>query len=396
MAKEVTLEKYQEEMVKWRRDFHENPELGFKEFRTSKIVSNLLKSFDLEVNDSFSKTAVVGILDTKVPGKTIGIRADMDALPMDDLKDVEYKSKTKGACHACGHDMHTAILLGVAKYFSKNSDGLTGKIKFIFQPAEEGPAPGGAKLIMESGLLDDVDIMLGAHTHVDYDSGTIIFKDDEMFAGGDFFDIKLTGKGGHGAYPNTCIDLISSVGSIIGQFQNIISREIDPTKTCVLSICGLNAGELGAKNVIPHELNMSGTLRYLHKPTRDYVIERIDNTLKSYCELNGANYEFINNDMFPILKNDNQLNNKVRKFTIDNIGVNRVFELPNVDTGSEDFSYYSNKIPSCYFYFGVKNDHKNCNSPFHHPLFDADEDCMTVVQGVFINSVINLMNDKEL
>lgn len=382
---------YYDEMVEWRREFHSNPELGFQEFNTSKKVAELLESFGLKVHKGFSKTSVIGVLDTGREGKVVGIRADMDALPMEDLKEVPYKSKNKGVCHACGHDMHTAILLGVAKYFSEHKEGLVGTLKFVFQAAEEGPAPGGAKLIMESGLLDDIDIMLGAHTHVDYKTGAIIFKDDEMFAGGDFFDIKLIGNGGHGAYPNTCVDLIASVGGILGQFQNIVSREIEPTKTCILSVCGLNAGEPGAKNIIPHELNMSGTIRYLHKPTRDFVVNKIEKILKGFCELNNCSYEFINNNMFPILKNDNDLNVVVRNITDNLIGSENVYELPNVDTGSEDFSYYSNKIPSCYFYFGVKNDSKNCNVPFHHPLFDADEKCMPIVQSVLINSTIVLL-----
>lgn len=389
LAKDLFM--YYDDMVEWRREFHSNPELGFQEYNTSKKVTELLESFGLKVHKEFSGTSIIGVLDTGKEGKVVGIRADIDALPMDDLKDVPYKSKNKGVCHACGHDMHTAILLGVAKYFSEHKEELVGKLKFVFQAAEEGPAPGGAKLIMKAGLLDDVDIMLGAHTHPGYETGTIIFKNDEMFAGGDFFDIKLIGSGGHGAYPNTCLDLIASVGGILGQFQNIISREIEPTKTCILSICGLNAGELGAKNVIPHELNMSGTIRYLHKPTRDFVVNKIRKILDGFCELNDCRYEFINNDMFPILRNNNNLNAVVRDITDNIIGSENVHELPNVDTASEDFSYYSDKIPSCYFYFGVKNDLKNCNATFHHPLFDADEECMPAVQSVFINSATALL-----
>ena len=384
---------YFDEMVEWRREFHSTPELGFQEFNTSKKVIELLESFGLKVHKEFSETSVIGVLDTGKKGKVVGIRADMDALPMDDLKDVSYKSKNKGVCHACGHDVHTAILLGVAKYFSEHREDLAGTLKFVFQAAEEGPAPGGAKLIMDSGLLDDVDIMLGAHTHVDYETGTIIFKNDEMLAGGDFFDIKLIGSGGHGAYPNACVDLIASVGGILGQFQNIISREIDPTKICVLSICGLSAGEHGAKNVMPHELNMSGTIRYLDKPTRDFVVERIEKILNGFCELNGCSYEFLNNEMFPILRNDNDLNAVVRDIAGSLVGIENVHELPDVDTGSEDFSYYSNRISSCYFYFGVRNNSKNCNAPFHHPLFDADEECMPVVQSTFINSAIALLKE---
>lgn len=383
------LSAYLPDMVDWRRDFHMHPEIGFEEFRTSEIVASLLESFGLEVKKDFCKTAVVAILDTNKPGKVIGIRADMDALGMDDLKDVSYKSKNKGACHACGHDGHTAILLGVAKYFSENREGLRGKIKFVFQPAEEGPPPGGAKLLMEDGILDDVDIMLGAHTHPGYEAGKVFFKHDELFASGDFFDVTITGKGGHGAYPHLNNDVIATSNLVISAYQNIISREIDAVKSGVLSICNIHAGD--AKNVVPHSLSFAGTIRTLDEGVREHIIEKMESVLKHICKMNGCDYTFEDTFMFPILRNNNEIVDRVREVAIETLGEELVEWLPDVDMGCEDFSYYSNEIPSCYFYFGVKNEAKNCVATFHHPEFDMDEDSMTVVQAVMINATKKLL-----
>ncbi len=390
LVKEIDLKQYEADMIAWRRDFHMHPEKGFEEIRTSRIVAELLESFGLEVVKDFCKTAVIGILDTKKPGKVVGIRADMDALGMQDLKDVSYKSQNDGVCHSCGHDGHTAILLGVAKYFSENREGLTGKIKFVFQPAEEGPPPGGAKLIMESGMVDDVDVMLGAHTHADYESGKIIVKYDELFASGDFFDVKITGKGGHGAYPHQCNDVINTAVLAISAFQNIISREIDAVKPAVLSVCNIHSGD--AKNVIPHTLSFAGTIRTLDEGVREHIISKMDKILQHVCEMNGCSYEFKDTFMFPILRNNNDIVKIFHDVAIDTVGAEDVEVLPNVDIGCEDFSYFSNKIPSCYFYFGVRNEEKNCTAAFHHPEFDMDESCMTVVQAVMINTTLKLLS----
>lgn len=384
MVKVSDLKKYEPDMVKWRRDFHKHPEKGFEEFRTSKIVADLLESFGIEVIKDFCKTSVIGIIDTKKPGKVIGIRADMDALGMQDLKDVEYKSVNDGVCHSCGHDGHTAILLGVAKYFSENRENLNGKIKFVFQAAEEGPPPGGAKLLMENGILDDVDIMLGAHTHPDYEAGKIIVKHDEIFASGDFFDVTITGKGGHGAYPHQCSDVITTANLVISAFQNIISREINAVKSGVLSICNIHAGD--AKNVIPHTISFAGTIRTLDEGVREHIISKMEIILENICKMNNCDYTFVDTFMFPILRNTNHVVDSFREIAIETIGEEEVVWLPDTDMGCEDFSYYSNKIPSCYFYFGIRSEEKNCNAAFHHPKFDMDEDCMSVVQAVLINS----------
>lgn len=392
MVKVEDLEAYKNDMVNWRRDFHMHPEIGFKEFRTSGIVAELLESFGLEVRKNFCETAVIGILDTKKPGKVVGLRADMDALGMEDAKNVSYKSKTPGVCHACGHDGHTAILLGVAKYFSEHGENLTGKIMFVFQPAEEGPTPGGAKLLMEDGILDDVDIMLGAHTHPAYETGEILVRYDEMFASGDFFKVKVEGNGGHGAYPHEVNDVITTSNLIISAYQNIISREINALESGVISICNIHAGEENANNVMPSELYFSGTIRTLNEKVREEIISRMEIIAKDISKINNCKGTLENEFMFPVLRNNNDIVDILKEVAIDTLGKEHVKILRNIDMGSEDFSYYSNEIPSCYFYFGVKNEEKNCGANFHTPSFDMDEDSMPVVQAIFINTTTKLLS----
>ncbi|SCZ80373.1 M20 metallopeptidase family protein [Acidaminobacter hydrogenoformans] len=391
MIKVKDLKQYETDMITWRRDFHMHPEKGFDEVRTSGIVADLLESWGLEVVKNFCMTAVIGILDTKKPGKVIGIRADMDALSMQDQKDVSYRSINAGLCHSCGHDGHTSILLGIAKYLSEHQEGLTGKVKFVFQPAEEGPPPGGAKLIMQNGILDDVDIMIGSHIHPSYKTGKIIVKYDEMLASGDFFDVIITGKGGHGAYPHECNDVISTALLVITALNNIISREIDTVKPGVLSVCNIQAGEAKANNVIPQSISFGGTFRTLDEGVREHIIDKIDKILKNICSMNNCTYEFNNQFMFPILRNSNEVVEIVKNVAIDTIGSDNVEVMENVDMGCEDFAYYSTKIPSCYFYFGVRNEAKNCTATFHHPDFNMDEDSMIIVQAVIINTLLKLI-----
>lgn len=226
-----------------------HPELGFTEQRTSKLVCDALRSFGFdEVLTDFCKahTAVVGILRTGRPGHVVGLRADMDALPMQDEKDVPYRSQVPGVCHACGHDGHTAALLGAAKYCAAHRDQLCGTIKFVFQPAEEGPAPGGAKYIVESGVLDDVEFMIGGHQSTYASVGQVLVKSGIACAGGHAFKLTLTGVGTHAISPQDGSDVISTAMQIIDSWQSMLSRQIDPQQPVVLSVCSIHAGEMGA------------------------------------------------------------------------------------------------------------------------------------------------------
>ncbi len=394
MVKLNDVQKYNDLMVEWRRDFHMYPETGFKEYRTSKVIIKLLESFGIEVVkiEDYCETAVVGIIDTGKQGPVIGLRADIDALDIQDNKEVEYKSKIDGVCHACGHDGHTAILLGVAKYFSENKEGLTGKLKFLFQPAEEGPNPGGAKLMLDSGITDDIDVMLGAHTHVDYDTGKIIIKYDDMFASVDDFDITLNAKGGHGAYPHQTTDVMNAASTIISNLFSISGRNIDAVKSGVVSIGYIDSGDYSAKNVIPDKLMLGGTVRTLDKAVRDEIVRKIELIANSAGEMFELDASVEIDSYVPVLTNNNEITKLVYDVSVETLGESMVEDLGYVDMGGEDFAFFSQKIPSCYFYFGVKNDEKNCNVPFHNSMYDMDEDSMVPTMSVFINFVFKYIN----
>ncbi len=387
MKKIDNLKDYNDYMVNHRRDFHQNPEIGFQEFRTSKIIADELENFGIEVVKDFCETAVVGIIKTNKPGPIIGIRADMDALEMPDEKNVEYRSQNQGICHSCGHDGHTAILLGIAKYISANKNDLVGTIKLIFQPAEEGPFPGGAKLLIESGIVDDVDVIIGFHTHPLYETGKIIVKEDELFASGDFFDVVINGIGGHGAYPHQTTDVVQTGVEMINKFNTIIQRNTDACKSAALSVCYSKCGSEDAKNVIPNQFKFGGTIRTLNEEVRKFIIDNMKHIVDGLAKTNKVDACFNLQEMFPILKNDSEVVKKFRSIAVDTVGKDNVIDLNDTDMGCEDFAYFSQWIPSCYFYFGVKNDDKLCNAPFHNPKFDMDEDSMLHVLKCVINFI---------
>jgi len=383
MANLSELKKYENDMIKWRRDFHMHPEIGFEEFRTSEIISKLLKEFGLEVIEKFSKTSVIGVLKNGNSKKVIALRADIDALGMGDLKDVEYKSTYEGKCHSCGHDAHTAVLLGVAKYFSENKDKIDGTIKFVFQAAEEGPDPGGAKLIMESGKLDDVDIMIGSHVDQSYKAGVVAVKEGALYASGGFFEIKVSGVGAHGAYPHMGKDPIITAIQIIEAFQTIITREINPLENAVISVCNIHAGD--ALNVIPESISFGGTIRTFNMEVSDYIRNKMKLITESISTMNGCTSLFIMNDIFPPLINNKEITDMIREAAIETLGRDSVREHKMPEMGSEDFSYYSEKIKSSFFLWGIGND-TNCLYYAHHPKFDVDESSLVTAMAVFVAS----------
>ena len=383
------VKQYEKDMVSWRRDFHMHPEIGFEEFRTSKIIIELLKKFGCdEVIEGFSKTSVIGVLKSGSSKKVIALRADIDALSMPDLKDVEYKSLNDGTCHSCGHDAHTAVALGAAKYFSENRDKFDGTIKFVFQAAEEGPDPGGAFLIMESGMLDDVDIMIGGHTHPDYKAGTVAFKDGALYASGSFFRVTVSGLGGHGAYPHQTKDSLIAATQMVQAIQNIISREIDPLGSAVISVCNFHSGD--ALNVIPESASFGGTIRTLDMKINAYIEEKINSICEHISAMNGCTCEVEIENLFPVVENDKEANDMMRQAAISVLGKDFVKEVKLPEMGSEDFSFYSQKIKSSYFLWGIAND-TNCTYQYHNPRYDVDESSLCVAMAVFATTIENYL-----
>ena len=383
-----------EDIVSWRRSIHMHPELGFTEQRTSKLVCDALRSFGFdEVLTDFCKahTAVVGILRTGRPGHVVGLRADMDALPMQDEKDVPYRSQVPGVCHACGHDGHTAALLGAAKYCAAHRNQLCGTIKFVFQPAEEGPAPGGAKYIVESGVLDDVEFMIGGHQSTYASVGQVLVKSGIACAGGHAFKLTLTGVGTHAISPQDGSDVISTAMQIIDSWQSMLSRQIDPQQPVVLSVCSIHAGEMGATNVLPSTAVFSGTIRTFNDPLRESILKKMRQRAESISKFNGCTCMMEEEYQFPVLVNHDAVTQIVKQAAVEVVGPNAVFTVPEPSIGSEDFAQYAQKIPASYFMFGVRNKEKGFVYGGHHPKFDMDEDGLLYDVEIFLHALRYLL-----
>ena len=387
-----------DQIVAWRRDIHAHPETGFQEVRTSKLVADALTSFGLEVIRDFcpAHTAVIGVLRTGRPGHTVGVRADMDALPMQDEKDVEYRSQNPGVCHACGHDGHTAVLLATAKYCVEHQEQFCGTIKFVFQPAEEGPVPGGAKYVMESGQLDDVDFMIGGHQSTYASVGQLLVKAGVACAGGHVFNVKLTGVGAHAISPQEGADVIMAATQIISQWQSILTRQVDPQRPVVMSVCSLHAGEPGATNVMPSTASFSGTIRTFKDALRESILAKMKESAEAIAKLNGCTCDMEIANQFLVLNNDPDVTRVIKEAAIEVAGPGAVFDVPEPSMGSEDFAQFAQKIPASYYMFGVRNDAKGIIYGGHHPKFDMDEDGLLYDMEVFLHALRKLLPPGDI
>ena len=363
------------DFVAYRRDFHRHPELGLEEKRTSKIVADFLMQLGIEVQ-MVAGTGVVGLIRGSRAGKTIALRADMDALTITEQTGAEYASTVPGVMHACGHDGHTAILMGVAKLLSENRD-FSGNVKLLFQPAEEGP--GGALPMVEAGVLANphVDAAVGLHLGtVKYAAGQIALRDRVVCAAPDTIQITVKGKGGHGAHPHHSVDAIVASGHIITSLQSIVSREMDPLASVVITIGTIHGGY--RQNIIADEVVMRGTVRTLDAVVRDGMAERIERIIKGICDSFRCEYELDYERGYPVLLNDAAMTKHVELVATRLLGEGNVFMAPHPSMGGEDFSYFAEKVPSCFFSLGAMNAAKKCDYPGHHPQFDFDEDAIPV------------------
>lgn len=383
---------YADLIKQWRREIHAYPETGFSLPRTSAKVEELLKTFGFQVQTGFAESAVLGTWKTGRPGKVIAVRADMDALGMQEQTELPFRSRIDGVCHACGHDAHVAMLLGLAKYISDHPDQFNGTIRLIFQPAEEGPAPGGAKLICDSGVLDGIDAIFGAHCQPLYPAGYIGCKYGDAFASGDFFEIKVKGSGCHAASPHRGKDVITTASQIIEAIQRIRTRELPPLKTAVISICSINAGKLETKNVLPAELTMGGTFRAYDDGIRNEIAGRIKQVVSGICAMNGCEYEYTDSYAFPFFANDNDIIDIIYHSAIEVLGPEKVIKKPDPEMGSEDFAHYTKKYKGAFFFFGTKNEEKDCAYSLHNPRFNIDEDTFGPTLAVYVNTLMNLLN----
>jgi amidohydrolase len=360
-----------QKMIDLRRDLHQYPELGLQEFNTARKVEGVLKALGLETRMFVNGTGVRGFLRGSEPGETIALRADMDALPIQEETDLPYQSQNKGVMHACGHDAHIAMLLGAATILSEMRKELKGNVAFIFQPAEEIGA--GAKAMVEEGALEGANRIFGLHVYSILPFGTLGYRPGPLMAAGDFFDVKITGKGGHGGLPHLTVDPIVIAANAISTLQTIVSREVDPVESAVISICKMNGGE--AYNVIPETATFGGTIRS-HKPElREGLPRRIKEILDGLVSGMRGSYELTLMSKFPATINDEEMTAFVVKVAKEILGEDKLSLLRPL-MGSEDFSFYLQKVPGTFAFLGVENKDKGIIYPHHHPKFNIDEDIL--------------------
>ena len=361
-----------------RRYLHQHPEIAYQEENTARFVAERLRDLGIEVKTGVASTGVLGTLRGGQPGKTVLLRADMDALPMDELNDVPYKSQNPGAMHACGHDAHTAMLLGVARLLAERKDELKGTVKFAFQPAEEASAlGGGAKPMIDEGVMDDppVDATFGVHMAQDQPVGTIGLCAGPAYAAPDTFVVRITGRGGHGARPHTCVDPVVIASQCVVALQTLVSRELDPMKPAVVTVGSIQAGT--AHNVIPEEATMQGTVRTFDESVRRQLAERIPALIEGIAgAMRGhATVEYLLG--YPMLVNDEAMTGLVREVVREVVGPEKVLEREPGMVG-EDMSYFLQRAPGCFFNIVSRNEERGLIYGHHHPRFDIDEESLPV------------------
>lgn len=373
-----------EEVVSWRRHLHQYPELSFQENETAKYIKEQLESFGFdEIRTEVGGHGIVATLTGTELGKTIALRADFDALPIDDEKDVPYRSKNPGVMHACGHDGHTAALLGTAKALIQHRSFIKGKVVFIFQPAEETP-PGGAKFMIEEKALEGVDYVFGAHLASDIPVGKVAVGDGYKMAAVDKFKITLQGKGGHGARPHDAIDPIVIGSDVVSALQKIVSRRVNPLQSAVVTIGVFESGK--AFNVIPDKARLEGTVRSFDGDVRESVKANIHSIVQGITEGFGAKFEIDYVHGYPALYNHPEETAIVRDLFEDQFSRDGVVEF-EPGMGAEDFSYYLLEKPGTFFKVGSQNEDEATHFPHHHPRFDIDERALLNTEKAFVKII---------
>jgi len=373
--------RYAQDNVAARRYLHSNPELSYQEYNTAKFVTNKLKDFGLNPTEGIAGTGVVVLIEGKDPNKkTIALRADMDALPILEANPVSYKSQNPGVMHACGHDVHTASLLGTAKILSEVKSKFEGTVKLIFQPGEE-KNPGGASLMIKEGVLDNPKpgAIIGQHVMPLVPAGKVGFREGMYMASSDEIYLTVIGKGGHGAAPELAIDPVVIASHIIIGLQQIISRNASPKQPTVLTFGKISAE--GATNIIPGEVNIAGTFRALNEQWRQEGLKKIEKMAKGIAESMGGKCEIEISHGYPYLENNPELTRRIRLAAEEYLGKENVVDL-ELTLGSEDFAYYSHQIPASFYRLGTRNEAKGITSYVHTPTFDIDETALSIGPGL--------------
>ena len=380
-----------DETVAQRRDFHVNPEVAFEEVRTAGIIADKLEALGLNVRRGVAKTGVVAVLEGAKPGRTVLVRADIDALPIHDEKTVPYRSQVAGKMHACGHDGHAAVLLSVAKILSAPRSELSGRVVFIFQPAEE--TVGGAAVMLAEGALTRLtpDATIGLHLSSDYPVGTVALRAGPSMAATDSFRVVLHGSGGHAAKPHHCIDPIVIAARLISSLQTLVARETDPQDSAVVSITSFHSGT--AYNIIPETAELKGTLRTFLPETRAYLKNRIETLCRSEAEAARGAASFSWVDTSPAVINDAALTARVVRVAERVVGAENVLESART-MGGDDMACWLLQAPGCYFFVGGRNEALGADKPHHHPRFDLDEQSLGVAVETLTLGVLDFLESR--
>ena len=377
-----------------RRDFHRHPELGFREVRTGGIVAKELEALGIEVTKGVGKTGVVGYLEGSRPGPTILLRFDMDALPINEETGAEYASTNPGVMHACGHDGHTAVGLTVAKMLHTHRDQLAGNIKFCFQPSEEGTNGeeiGGALMMLRDGVLESpkVDKTLSLHLWNYRSLGWVHVAKGPVMAGAEMFAVKLTGKGGHGAEPHSTIDPVVAAAHIVTALQTIVSRNVPPLKSAVVSVTSIQAGT--AFNVIPQTAEILGTIRNFDPEVRLLVLKRFEEIVRGVAGSMQCDVEITLKQVTPIVINEDEITRRVLNAAQSVFPDKEIDTSPYLTMGAEDMGYMQEKTGGCYFFVGASNAEKNLTYLHHHPKFDFDERALVTASALMASAAAELL-----
>lgn len=369
------------EVIKIRRHIHANPELSYQEYNTAKYVAEQLKAIGITPKEGVAETGLTALIEGKNPDKkVVALRADMDALPIVEANDVEYKSKNEGVMHACGHDAHTSSLLGAAKILHEIRDQFEGSVKLIFQPGEE-KNPGGASLMIKDGALKNPSpgCIFGQHVMPLIPAGKVGFREGMYMASCDEIYLTVKGKGGHGAVPELTVDPVLIASHIIVALQQIISRNANPKTPTVLSFGKVVAN--GATNIIPNEVNIAGTFRAMDEEWRADAHKKITNMAEGIASAMGGSCDVDISKGYPFLVNNPELTQQARASAEEYLGKENVLDL-DLWMGAEDFAYYTHEIPACFYRLGTRNEARGITSYVHTPTFDIDEDALEIGAGM--------------
>jgi carboxypeptidase Ss1 len=365
----------EQEIIKTRREIHQRPELAYQEKATAELVAERLRAMGIEVKKNVGGTGVLGTLRGGKDGRVVALRADMDALPLDEMADVPFKSTVKGAMHACGHDTHVAMLLGVAKLLAKHRDELRGTVKFLFQPAEEHGGRGGAKPMIEDGAMRDprVDFVFGLHIDGDENSGVLGFRGGPMMAAPDTFQVRIRGKGGHGSAPHQTVDPVYIAAQVITALQGVSGRMIDPIQPFVISVGAVHSGT--KENIIPDEAVLDGTIRTMDEVTRKRAKSKVAQVAKGVCRAFGATAQVeFEVDAYPVTINDEKVTSRAMRIVKKIPGAK--VKIRKQLLGGEDFSRFLQEAPGTFYFLGTRNPAKGCIYPNHSSRFKVDEEVL--------------------